>query len=83
METDIMTLVETIAFALSVLVVTYTVQDGKSNYLEGAMVSTSPSMVTNRNSRTDICAYSFLDCILLSRLLSGPLLVMPWTKCWH
>lgn len=30
---------ETIAFALSVMVVTYTVQDGKSNYLEGAMVS--------------------------------------------
>jgi Ca2+:H+ antiporter len=30
--------VETVAFALGVLVVTYTVQDGKSNYLEGAMV---------------------------------------------
>ena len=30
---------ETIAFALSVMVVTYTVQDGRSNYLEGAMVS--------------------------------------------
>ena len=30
---------ETVAFVLSVLVVTYTVQDGKSNYLEGAMVS--------------------------------------------
>ncbi|KAK4219956.1 hypothetical protein QBC37DRAFT_74859 [Rhypophila decipiens] len=30
---------QTIAFALSVMVVTYTVQDGKSNYLEGAMVS--------------------------------------------
>lgn len=29
---------ETIAFALSVLVVIYTVQDGKSNYLEGAML---------------------------------------------
>ncbi|AEO64089.1 uncharacterized protein THITE_2109854 [Thermothielavioides terrestris NRRL 8126] len=29
---------QTIAFALSVLVVTYTVQDGKSNYLEGAML---------------------------------------------
>ncbi|KAK3692633.1 Sodium/calcium exchanger protein-domain-containing protein [Podospora appendiculata] len=29
---------ETIAFALSVIVVTYTVQDGKSNYLEGAML---------------------------------------------
>ncbi|KAL1877326.1 hypothetical protein VTK73DRAFT_8779 [Phialemonium thermophilum] len=29
---------ETIAFALSVLVVTYIVQDGKSNYLEGAML---------------------------------------------
>lgn len=30
--------VETVAFALSVFVVIYTVQDGKSNYLEGAMV---------------------------------------------
>lgn len=30
--------VETVAFAVSVLVVTYTVQDGKSNYLEGAML---------------------------------------------
>ncbi|KAI1826763.1 calcium/proton exchanger [Xylaria intraflava] len=29
---------ETIAFAMSVLVVIYTVQDGKSNYLEGAML---------------------------------------------
>ncbi|KAK2035860.1 calcium/proton exchanger [Colletotrichum somersetense] len=28
----------TVAFAFSVLVVTYTVQDGKSNYLEGAML---------------------------------------------
>ena len=34
---------ETVAFALSVLVVTYTVQDGKSNYLEGAMVSLLPT----------------------------------------
>lgn len=31
--------VETIAFILAVLVVIYTVQDGKSNYLEGVMVS--------------------------------------------
>jgi Ca2+:H+ antiporter len=30
---------ETVIFFLSVLVVTYVVQDGKSNYLEGAMVS--------------------------------------------
>merc|ERR1711988_443856 len=29
---------ETVAFAVSVLVVTYTVQDGRSNYLEGAML---------------------------------------------
>lgn len=29
---------QTVAFALSVLVVTYTVQDGRSNYLEGAML---------------------------------------------
>lgn len=34
---------ETVAFVLSVLVVTYTVQDGKSNYLEGAMVSLAQS----------------------------------------
>ena len=30
---------ETMIFFLSVLVVTYVIQDGKSNYLEGAMVS--------------------------------------------
>ncbi|KAK3384489.1 Sodium/calcium exchanger protein-domain-containing protein [Lasiosphaeria ovina] len=29
---------ETIAFAVAVIIVTYTVQDGKSNYLEGAML---------------------------------------------
>ena len=29
---------ETVSFALSVIIVTYTVQDGKSNYLEGAML---------------------------------------------
>lgn len=29
---------ETVAFAFSVLIVCYTVQDGKSNYLEGAML---------------------------------------------
>ena len=32
-------LFETVVFFLSVLVVTYVIQDGKSNYLEGAMVS--------------------------------------------
>ncbi|KAM3486320.1 hypothetical protein MY8738_000536 [Beauveria namnaoensis] len=31
-------LFQTVSFAVSVLVVTYTVQDGKSNYLEGAML---------------------------------------------
>jgi len=31
-------LFETVVFFLSVLVVTYVIQDGKSNYLEGAMV---------------------------------------------
>ncbi|EGU73075.1 hypothetical protein FOXB_16418 [Fusarium oxysporum f. sp. conglutinans Fo5176] len=30
--------VQTVAFAASVLVITYTIQDGKSNYLEGAML---------------------------------------------
>ena len=30
--------VETVAFFISVVVVTCTVQDGKSNYLEGAML---------------------------------------------
>lgn len=34
---------ETVVFFLSVLVVTYVIQDGKSNYLEGAMVSFLPS----------------------------------------
>jgi Ca2+:H+ antiporter len=32
---------ETVVFFLSVLVTTYVIQDGKSNYLEGAMVSFS------------------------------------------
>lgn len=32
------TTVEVIAFFISVIVVTCTVQDGKSNYLEGAML---------------------------------------------
>jgi len=36
---------ETVAFAASVLVVTYTVQDGRSNYLEGAMVRAVPVLV--------------------------------------
>lgn len=31
-------IVETVSFFISVLVVTYVVQDGKSNYLEGAML---------------------------------------------
>lgn len=34
---------ETVVFFLSVLVVTYVIQDGKSNYLEGAMVSSPHS----------------------------------------
>lgn len=34
---------ETVVFFLSVLVVTYVIQDGKSNYLEGAMVSFFPA----------------------------------------
>jgi len=38
---------ETVAFALSVLVVTYTVQDGKSNYLEGAMVRRSLRLMSH------------------------------------
>lgn len=32
---------ETVVFFLSVLVVAYVIQDGKSNYLEGAMVSSN------------------------------------------
>jgi Ca2+:H+ antiporter len=35
-------LFETVVFFLSVLVVTYVIQDGKSNYLEGSMVSFIP-----------------------------------------
>ena len=44
---------ETVAFVLSVLVVTYTVQDGKSNYLEGAMVSLAPSTGRVQVSKTN------------------------------
>jgi len=42
---------ETVVFFLSVLVVTYVIQDGKSNYLEGAMVSPPYSGVFG--ARTD------------------------------
>jgi Ca2+:H+ antiporter len=31
-------IVETVSFFISVLIVTYVVQDGKANYLEGAML---------------------------------------------
>ena len=46
--------VETVAFALSVLVVIYTVTDGKSNYLEGAMVS-SLSQGCHASMRIKVC----------------------------
>lgn len=51
---------ETVVFFVSVLVVTYVIGDGKSNYLEGAMVSRYcvwPRVLTN-------LAYSCWDCIL-------------------
>lgn len=38
---------ETVIFFLSMLVVTYVIQDGKSNYLEGAMVSLTFSSETD------------------------------------
>jgi hypothetical protein len=49
--------VETIIFAVSVLVVTGTVQDGKSNYLEGAMVSLCfPALLyVQRTNHTAAC----------------------------
>jgi Ca2+:H+ antiporter len=37
-DTTCALIVETVSFFISVLVVTYVVQDGKSNYLEGAML---------------------------------------------
>ena len=43
---------ETTAFAIAVIVVTYTVQDGKSNYLEGAMVSTHTHTHTSSPQNT-------------------------------
>jgi Ca2+:H+ antiporter len=48
---------ETVAFAFSVLVVTYTVQDGKSNYLEGAMVRVSrfPVLCSGPRRRRALC----------------------------
>jgi len=53
---------ETVVFFLSVLVLTYVIQDGKSNYLEGAMVSFSPpscSCLTNiSNSYLDFTSSS-------------------------
>lgn len=48
---------ETVAFALSVLVVTYTVQDGKSNYLEGAMVSFYFPLVASTPETEQFCRF--------------------------
>lgn len=45
---------ETVVFFLSVLVVTYVIQDGKSNYLEGAMVSFDRDLETNLGCAADI-----------------------------
>jgi len=45
---------ETVTFALSVLVVTYTVQDGRSNYLEGAMVRIPFPMPTSNCGRANM-----------------------------
>jgi len=72
---------ETVAFALSVLVVTYTVQDGKSNYLEGAMVRCSSAP---HNSRAGAPAnpYSSLVCMPSS---PWPSTLPPrtlWTRSW-
>ena len=56
--------VSTVAFAFSVLVVTFTVQDGRSNYLEGAMVSYSIQfcrfyiVVTNQRGSFSGCTSS-------------------------
>lgn len=49
--------VSTVAFAFSVMVVTYTVQDGRSNYLEGAMVSPALSLLLRRPGY--LTGYSF------------------------
>lgn len=50
---------ETVVFFLSVLVVTYVIQDGKSNYLEGAMVSLPLVFATkHRELLTNIVARS-------------------------
>jgi Ca2+:H+ antiporter len=53
--------VQTAVFFVSVLVVTYTVQDGKSNYLEGAMLLGLYAII----------ALAFL--VLPSNLVSGEL----------
>lgn len=75
---------ETIAFALSVMVVTYTVQDGKSNYLEGAMVSFSPlsRKVLLRVVETvaNACDNSLWDSTSLSPLPFGPARLMLLTS---
>jgi Ca2+:H+ antiporter len=46
---------ETVVFFLSVLVVTYVIQDGKSNYLEGAMVGL-PLILSTKDILTNIVA---------------------------
>ena len=49
LEYRLTNVVSTIAFALSVMVVTYTVQDGRSNYLEGAMVCLAIPIISNNH----------------------------------
>lgn len=60
-------LFETVVFFLSVLVVTYVIQDGKSNYLEGAMVSFSSQGSKGRavlTSKAPWALYHNRSCVL-------------------
>jgi Ca2+:H+ antiporter len=64
-------LFETVVFFLSVLVVTYVIQDGKSNYLEGAMVSFNS---IGRDSNANRCnSYSGFTSSLRLPSLSIPM----------
>jgi Ca2+:H+ antiporter len=60
---------ETVVFFLSVLVVTYVIQDGKSNYLEGAMVRCLISLTFPFARLTRIPAETFALCLLVLFIL--------------
>ena len=59
---------ETVVFFLSVLVVTYVIQDGRSNYLEGAMVSLDNPIGLNCANLSTVVGHVHHHCSCFPRL---------------